>query len=160
MPEAPQHPWPRAAAHRRRDRRGRGLRRASLPASLPGARTRAEAFDDLVLDAVERLEIRWAAELADIEFAVEEVPPAELEPGMSVDEDTDEVVPLARTQLPHTSRDPTPPRIVVHRRPIEARARSREELADLILDVVIHEVARLLETTPDVIDPEGHAPGG
>lgn len=111
-----------------------------------------------MLDAVEHLEVRWAAELADVEFAVEEVPPAELEPGMTVDEDTEEVVPLARTQLPQTTRDPAPPRIVIHRRPIEARARSREELSDLILDVVIHEVARLLETTPDVIDPEGHGP--
>ena len=134
------------------------MRRPQLPASLPGARTRAEAFDDLVLDAVEHLEVRWAAELANVEFAVEEVPPADLEPGSTVDDATDEVVPLARTQLPRNNRDPSPPRIVMHRRPIEARSRSREELSDLILDIVIHEVARLLGTTPDVIDPEGHGP--
>jgi hypothetical protein len=44
-------------------------------------RSRAERFDDLVLDAVERLEKQWAAELADVEFAVEDVPPAEPGPG-------------------------------------------------------------------------------
>ena len=45
------------------------------PRDVPISRTRAERFDDLVLDAVEDLEQHWAAELADVEFAVEDVPP-------------------------------------------------------------------------------------
>ena len=61
---------------RRRDRRGRGLRGTVLPMSTPGYRTRAERFDDLVLDAVEDLERRWARQLEGAEFAVEDVPPS------------------------------------------------------------------------------------
>src|SRR5690606_20746780 len=36
-----------------RDRHGRGMRGRLVPASVPLARTRAEIFDDLVLDTVE-----------------------------------------------------------------------------------------------------------
>ena len=37
----------------RRDRHGRGLRGRLVPTDIPLARSRAEQFDDLVLDAVE-----------------------------------------------------------------------------------------------------------
>src|SRR5437660_11289600 len=60
---------------RGRDRHGRGLRGRLVPASAPLSRTRAEIFDDLVLDTVEELEQRFAKELAGVEFAVEDVPP-------------------------------------------------------------------------------------
>ncbi len=46
-----------------------------MPANVPLSRTKAEIFDDLVLDAVEGLERRYAKELAGVEFAVEDVPP-------------------------------------------------------------------------------------
>src|SRR3954469_17787746 len=59
----------------RRDRHGRGLRGRLVPATVPLARTKAEIFDDLVLDTVESLERRYAKELAGVEFAVEDVPP-------------------------------------------------------------------------------------
>src|SRR5262245_58272391 len=65
----------RGPGRRGRDRHGRGLRGRLVPASVPLARTRAEIFDDLVLDAVEALEKRYARELAGVEFAVEDVPP-------------------------------------------------------------------------------------
>ena len=58
----------------RRDRHGRGLRGRLVPDGVPLARSRAEQFDDLVLDAVEDLERRWEKELAGVEFAVEDVP--------------------------------------------------------------------------------------
>lgn len=44
---------------------------------MPLHRTRAERFDDLVLQAVARLEPQWEAHLSGIEFAVEEIPPAD-----------------------------------------------------------------------------------
>src|SRR3954466_13927922 len=66
------HPPSRPA--RRRGRHGRGLRGRLVPAEVPLARTRAEQFDDLVLDAVEEIERRWERELAGVEFAVECVP--------------------------------------------------------------------------------------
>lgn len=89
-----------------------------------------------------------------MEFAVEDVPPGELPADASIDEEADEAIPLARIHRPGERH--SVPRVVIHRRPIEARAKTREELSDLVLDVVIHEVARLLDTTPQVIDPEGH----
>src|ERR1700737_1990371 len=55
---------------RRRDRHGRGLRGRLVPPGVPLYRSRAQQFDDMVLDAVARLESRWEAELAGVEFAV------------------------------------------------------------------------------------------
>ena len=67
---------PRGARIRRRDRHGRGLRGVLTPPEVPLHRSRAERFDDLILQAVARLEPRWEAQLADVEFAVEEIPRA------------------------------------------------------------------------------------
>ena len=83
----PGAPVPGARA-RRRDRHGRGLRGRLVPPGVPLYRSRAQQFDDLVLEAVARLEPRWEAELSDVEFAVQEVPD-----GDTADEDG---VPLAR----------------------------------------------------------------
>jgi predicted Zn-dependent protease with MMP-like domain len=67
----------RPARIRRRDRHGRGLRGVLVPPEVPLHRTRAERFDDLVLQAVARLEPQWEAHLSGIEFVVEEIPPAD-----------------------------------------------------------------------------------
>jgi predicted Zn-dependent protease with MMP-like domain len=142
----------RPARPRRRDRHGRGLRGRLLPPGVPLYRTRSQQFDDMVLDAVGRLEGRWEAELTGVEFAVQEVPEA--------DELTDDSVPLplART-VPGTpeSRDPVrpakPARIVVYRRPLLARSESDTELSDLVFDVVIEEFARFLGLDPESVDP-------
>ena len=77
---------------RRRDRRGRGLRGRLVPPSVPLYRSRAQQFDDIVLEAVARLEPRWEAELSGVEFAVQEVPDAD-----TIGED--EGVPLARIMV-------------------------------------------------------------
>jgi predicted Zn-dependent protease with MMP-like domain len=42
---------------------------------------------------------------------------------------------------------------VVYRRPLEARAVDRLDLADLVHDVVVDQVARLLGMDPDDLDP-------
>ena len=130
------------ARRERRDRRGRGLRGPLAPPHLPLSRTPAERFDDLVLDAVEHLEEHWADELENLEFAVEDVPPP--------DAIVDDVVPLSRTVPP--SGGPGA-RVVVFRRPVEARALDPADLTDLVLDVVVTEVARALGVDPDVLDP-------
>ena len=162
---------PSRRSRRRRDRHGRGLRGALLPTTVPvggrlsrvpAARTRAERFDDLVLDAVEHLEERWSAQLAEVEFAVEDVPAvplgedAALDADVVADETAGGAVPLGRL-LPgdtdgHGLR--TPPRVVVYRRPLEARAADRLDLADLVHDVVLDQVARLLGVDPDELDPD------
>jgi predicted Zn-dependent protease with MMP-like domain len=135
----------------RRDRHGHGMRGPLAPPEVPLHRTRAEQFGDLVLEAVARLEGRWEAELAQVEFAVQEVPDAE-----APDDEVDPV-PLASLDLGSQEGDPGPvrrPRIVLFRRALLARADGEDELADLVLDVVVEEVALLLGVDPEIVDPD------
>lgn len=132
----------------RRDRHGRGLRGRLVPSSVPMARTRAEMFEDLVLDTVEELEQRYA-QLADVQFSVEDVPPDLNVYDSDVLEDGE--VPLARLQPAVPGKD-APAQIVLYRRPLELRAQYRDELADLVHDVIIEQVANLLGLDPDDIE--------
>jgi predicted Zn-dependent protease with MMP-like domain len=149
------------------------------PPEIPLHRTRAERFDDLVLQAVARLEPRWEAQLAGIEFGVEEIPPAAVLAGQGRGP-----VPLARLD-PGSQRRPAgagetpsrevltkpesgsgreasggqrPPRIVVYRRPLLARADGEDDLTELVFDVVVEEFAQLLGIDPEDVDP-GYAGG-
>jgi len=123
------------------------LRGRLVPANVPLSRTKAEIFDDLVLDTVEALERRFAKELAGVEFAVEDVPPELNVYDSDVLEDGE--VPLARL-LPGGSGLPNiSPRIVLYRRPLEFRAIDRDDLADLVHDVIVEQVANLLGVDPD-----------
>jgi predicted Zn-dependent protease with MMP-like domain len=136
---------------RRRDRHGRGLRGRLVPTDVPLYRSRAQQFDDLVLDAVARLEPRWESELSGIEFAVQEVPDEEIQ--------GDDLVPVPLARIDPGEPDPQAPggahspRIVLYRRPLLARSEDEEELSELIFDVVVEEVAELLGLDPDTIDP-------
>jgi len=138
-------PVSRVPRWRRRDRHGRGLRGPLSPPGTPLARSRSEVFDDLVLDAVERLERRWAQQLTELEVAVEDVPPTD---AASTGPDP---VPLGRA-FPATGG--LSPRIVVYRRPVETRAHGSDELADLVQDVVTEQVADLLGLPPEDVDPD------
>jgi predicted Zn-dependent protease with MMP-like domain len=137
---------------RRRDRHGRGLRGRLVPPGVPLYRSRSQQFDDLVLDAVARLEPRWESELSGVEFAVQEVPD---EDDMADEPDS---VPLARV-VPGSpeSGDPARPasaaRIVLYRRPLLARADDEDELGELVFDVVVEELAQVLGLDPETIDP-------
>jgi predicted Zn-dependent protease with MMP-like domain len=128
----------------RRDRHGRGLRGPLLPADLPGWRSRADRFDDLVLDVVEHLERRWGRELDGVEFAVEDVPPSDPAPWEHGE------VPLGRF---FPARGEEPPRVVVYRRPVETRGGDPREIAALVHDVVVEQVAHLLGLSPEQVDP-------
>jgi hypothetical protein len=132
------------------------LRGELAPRVVPRNRTRGEQFDELVLDAVEELESRWASELVGVEFAVEDVPSLrpdgshahEFDPEVIIDRG----VPLGRllrTGVPGTSA----PTIVVYRRPVETRARRGDDRADLVFMVVAELVAELLGRDVDEIDP-------
>ncbi|MEV6211949.1 metallopeptidase family protein [Kitasatospora sp. NPDC051914] len=128
---------------RHRDRHGRGLRGPLAPPQVPISLTRSELFDDYVRESVERLERRWP-QLVDVEFAVQEVPlPAQGEPAP-------DGVPLGRVIPAAQGRKS---RIVVYRRPVEVRAKSREDRAALVHEVLIEQVAELLGLSPDAIDP-------
>ncbi|MGH8862524.1 MAG: metallopeptidase family protein, partial [Jatrophihabitantaceae bacterium] len=103
---------------------------------------------------VEELEARWAAELAGVEFAVEDVPA--LAPGMAAEFDpeliVDRGVPLGRLVRAGIPGVPAPT-IVVYRRPVEARAHDGEDRADLVFMVVAELVAELLGRDVEEIDP-------
>jgi hypothetical protein len=171
----------RAGRVRRRDRHGRGLRGSLVPPGVPLHRTRAERFDDLVLLAVSQLEPRWEAELSGVEFGVEEIPPvipdnddpepiplAWLEPG-SVSPAGQGAAGQASADLPGLTdlsglSDLTglaelpelparPARIVLYRRPLMARADGQEELAELVLDVIVEQFAHWLGVDPQTVDP-------
>ena len=101
-------------------------------------------FDELVLDAATRLETRVGQELGDVEFAVEDVPPGDAAPWEAAD------IPLGRLFAAHGK---VPARIVVYRRPVETRANDRRELVGLVNDVVVEQVAAMLEVDPHELDP-------
>jgi predicted Zn-dependent protease with MMP-like domain len=216
-----------------------------VPPDVPLHRTRAERFDDLVLQAVARLEPQWEAHLSGIEFMVEEIPPADapatgprgpvplsrLDLGQAQarppgpldagppDADPEDADPEDAGPRDSGPRDagppdpgqrdpgqpdpgqpdpgqpdpgqpdpgqrdpgqrdagprpdaliggeadgeagpdgPDPPRIVVYRRPLMARADGEEDLAELVFDVVVEEFARLLGIDPKDVD-SGYAGG-
>ncbi|NNU28132.1 metallopeptidase family protein [Isoptericola sp. JC619] len=114
-----------------------------MPADLPAHRSRAERFDDAVLASLESIERRWPA-VAGAELGVEDVPPSDPAPWESSG------VPLGRVFPAASGR---PARIVIYRRPVETRSTDPEDLAELVHDVVVEQVAHLLARTPEEIDP-------
>jgi predicted Zn-dependent protease with MMP-like domain len=146
----------RAQGHR--DRRGRGLRGPLYPSSVPVSRSRAQRFDALVLEALEPIEQRWHTELTQLDVAVDEVPEVNTTSPEKVVWDDDVVVdanvPLARLVPAGVDRRglPTRARIVLYRRPLEARARDGADMTDLLHEVLIEQVAAYLGLDPDVIE--------
>lgn len=107
-------------------------------------RARREVFDDLVLDAADRIRPRLGPRRGEIDFAVEDVPPADPAPW------EEQIAPLGRAYPRTPDRRH---RVVVYRRPVEARARDLKELAMIVEDVVVEQVAALLGIPPEEIDP-------
>jgi len=106
----------------------------------------------MVLQAVEHLPKRVGERLDAVEFAVEDVPDP-----ISPDEPVDDVledgqVPLSRIHRTGLAGIQAPV-IVFYRRPIQTRATHPEDLADLVHDVVVEQVARFLGESPDEVDP-------
>lgn len=104
--------------------------------------TRAEAFDDLVIDTAQRFRGVLGRRWADVEFAVDDIPPSD-------PAGWEEGVPLARLWPAH---GPLPARIVVYRRPVETISRGTDQ-AEVVHEVMVEQVARLLGVDPDEVDP-------
>ena len=115
-----------------------------IPPNLPGHRTRAQHFDDLVLGAVEQLEHRWSRQLEGTEFAVEDVPPSAPAPWEHGG------VTLGRFFPADTGM---PARVVLYRRPVETRATDAADLEVLVQQVLVEQVAHLLGRRPEEVDP-------
>ena len=129
---------------RRRDRHGRGLRGPMAWPAVPAMESRRERFDALVLDAGDRVRPHLGTRYADLELAVEEVPPMDPAPW------EEQTAPLGRLIRGTATR---PHRVVVYRRPVEARAQDDQDLADIVREVVTEQVAALLGVPPHEIDP-------
>lgn len=142
----------RHARHRRRpaDRRRR-------PSDGYRVASRAR-FERLVEQAVLSLPAGLLAHLDNVQITVEEVPFA---PGTRFDLDDDEILLGLYEGVPATERDfgmpMLPDRITLFRRPLEHRARSRRELAALVRDTVIHEIAHHFGIDDDRLDELGWA---
>ncbi|HEX9342592.1 MAG TPA: metallopeptidase family protein [Actinomycetota bacterium] len=117
------------------------------------AGTGESAFMRLVEAAVASIPEEFRQRLDNVEFVVEEIPRGDEVPG--------EGIPLGLyLGVPLTERNAgyygvLPDRIVIFRRPIEARARSEAALAALVREVVIHEVAHYFGIDDDRLDELG-----
>jgi hypothetical protein len=137
---------PRGFDRRRRNRHGRGLRGALLPQGLPGSRTRSETFDDLVVDSAERLSELWGPSLEHVEYLVEEVP----------DNLESLIASGVRAPLGKYQRAMQPDgksTITIFRHPVEALTDAPWQVRELVHEVVIEQVAGLLNIDPDTVDP-------
>lgn len=126
------------------DRRDRGIRGMLAPRAIPISRSRSEAFDYEVIQAVERLQ-RALPELVAVEVAVDEVPPAARRDG------SPDPVPLGRIER---ARAGVAARLTLHRRPIELRSAPGVERNDLIADTIAELVAELFGLAPRDVDPD------
>lgn len=142
-----------------RSRRGREMRGPLLPPSVPGWRSRAERFDMAVLEAYESIERRWQDRVSGLDVAVDEIPRISPKDPGSVQWPPEVVAdgPIALARLIPAGVDiranATRARIVLFRRPIERRAKDTEELAELLHEILVAQVATYLGVEPSVIDP-------
>lgn len=136
----------------RRDRHGRGIRGPVVRSDVPIAASPADRFDRIASSAVEHVEHRWREQLANVEFAVDLVPSTDVDPTHPTLDGAIESGGILLAQIiPGQGRRPT--HIVLYRKPIELRARSIDDLEDLIHDVVVQVIANYLGLEPEVVDP-------
>ncbi len=109
----------------------------------PELRSRRERFDQLVLDVVTEIDVRWQDRLGLVEYAVEDAP-------LIPDDWSTTTVPLSSLVRGSGAK---PTRLVLFRRPIEHRAETRDDLEALVLTVVVEQVAELLGIDAEQVDP-------
>jgi len=129
----------------RDDRHGRATRADNDRRRRPfdGFRVRDGArFERLAREALATLPEELLEHLADAEVRIADLPPPP--PAGAADE-----VALAAFEPPAAGR---PGRVVVYRRPLEARALDRADLAELLRSAVGHEVADALGIEVDLDD--------
>lgn len=145
-----------------RDRHGRRrsgqVRGPLFPQDVPRFRTRRQLFDTAVLEAYAPLQELFAAQLTQLDIAVDTVPRMRLSGDVASlpDEVTaDGPVPLGRV-IPagiDAKGRPTRARIVVFRMPIEQRVTSAQERQELLHNILVSLMATYLNITPEQIDP-------
>ncbi|ODR11223.1 exonuclease [Mycolicibacillus koreensis] len=135
------------------------MRGPLLPPSVPGWRSRAERFDMAVLEAYEPIERRFTERVAALDVAVDEIPRIAAKDPETVQWPPEVVAdgPIALARLIPAGVDvrgnATRARIVLFRKPIERRAKDPDDLAELLHDILVAQVATFLDVDPSVIDP-------
>lgn len=104
-------------------------------------------FEELLHDVITSLESNPAGTLADVEFVIADIPDLN-----NLDPARGEGIPLARNEALVSSIGPVKTRITVYRHPITVRCAEGSELAALLLDVVIEQLADIWGVEPDEID--------
>jgi predicted Zn-dependent protease with MMP-like domain len=117
------------------------------------AGTGESAFMRLVEAAVASIPVEFRERLENVEFVVEETPKGDEVPGEGILLGLYQGVPLTERGAGYYGA--LPDRIVIFRRPIEARARSDASLAALVRQVVLHEVAHYFGIDDDRLDDLG-----
>jgi predicted Zn-dependent protease with MMP-like domain len=107
-------------------------------------------FERLVDDAIASLPPQLLPYLDDVEVSVEPIPPGDLFGA------GDQLL-LGRYQEgPGQDRRPSAgDRLTLYRRPLEARARNKQELAELVRETVVHEIAHHFGIDDDRLDDLG-----
>lgn len=109
------------------------------------------AFEKLVQQSLRRLPRRFKKKLENISVEVEDRPSAELLRDMGITSGTlfglYQGVPL--TQREWNYGNVLPDRIVIYQRPIESAAASPEEIEEIVLDTVMHEVGHYFGFSDD-----------
>ncbi len=139
----------RTFAERKRNRHGRGRRGLLMPPPLPGARTRAERFEDLLIESAERLADRWGDRVTSIDFRIMMVPSTKV---LQQAQNAGTRVPWATNR---SARPQRTERITLYRRTIEqACVHSADLLPELIHISIVEQLADLWAMDPQAIDPE------
>lgn len=137
-----------------RDRHNRGLRgRLAWPNPYTGSpvpirsrQSKAEFFVLCVHDALAQIQEHCPRALASMDVGIEDVP----EVGVTWTQDR---VPLAAavSALPEKNGQ-----VVVFRRPLERRARTRQGLRILVFRTIVEQLSEATGIPVDEIDPDGH----
>ncbi|MFL0238361.1 exonuclease [Mycolicibacterium mucogenicum] len=135
------------------------MRGPLLPPTVPGWRSRAERFDMAVLEAYEPIERRWSNRVSGLDVAVDEIPRISPKDPDAIQWPPEVIAdgPVALARLIPAGVDvrgnSTRARIVLFRKPIERRAKDSVDLADLLHEILVAQVATYLGVEPSVIDP-------
>ncbi len=112
-----------------------------------------DRFERLVETAIASLPAELLGYLDNVQIVVEDVPPA-----APLGEE-DEILLGLYEGVPRTERGfgegLLPDRITLFRRPLEARARTQQQLAEVVRDTVVHEIAHHFGIDDDHLDELG-----
>lgn len=150
----------RRKTSRQVDRRGRGPRGLILPPHVPRYASRSTAFDEHALEAFARIDSTFHDELTDLDLAVDMVPRMRLREGANWPDSVaaDGIIALGRLVPASYDADgmPVRPRIVLFRKPIEARCSDEYEMQRLLQSILTKLVAYYLNVEPELINPMYH----